>query len=89
MKKQVCNFHVPLQISLYERLREEAKRSGMPATELAREAIRRWLEDRRRESLSKEISAFARRLAGSTQDLDEELEDASLRYLRSDLEEST
>ena len=72
------NFHVPLPAALYERLHREAKRSGHPATEIARHAIRQALAARARAALYEELNAFANAHAGSRYDLDPELEAASL-----------
>jgi hypothetical protein len=54
----------------------------MPATALAREAIRRWLEARRRAGLRDEIAAWAEEEAGTPGDLDEDLEVAAVEALR-------
>ena len=75
------NFHVPLTDKLNKELRAEAKRAGQPATELAREAIESLLEDRKREALHREIAAYTRAVAGTPQDLDSELEVASIDHL--------
>ena len=82
------NFHVPLSDKLSRELRAEAKREGRPATELAREAIERLVEDRKREALHREIAAYARAVAGTPEDLDSELEAASIDHLH-DSENST
>src|SRR5690242_11014571 len=39
------NFHLPLPEQTYALLREEAERTQLPATTLAREAIDAWLRD--------------------------------------------
>jgi metal-responsive CopG/Arc/MetJ family transcriptional regulator len=75
------NLHVPLPDELNRELRAEAKRSGQPATELAREAIRNLLEHRKRETLHSEIAAYATAVAGTQQDLDSDLEAASVEHL--------
>lgn len=82
------NFHVPLSDKLNRELRAEAKRTGRPATELAREAIEHLVEDRKREAIHREIATYARAIAGSPEDLDSELEAASIEHLR-DYEDST
>lgn len=79
---EVNNFHLPLPPGLYHALREEARRAGMPATALAREAIRRWIEARRRAGLRDEIAAWAEEEAGTPADLDEDLEAAAVEALR-------
>ena len=80
-KATLKNLHVPLPEHLNQELRAEAKRSGQPATELAREAIRRLLDRRKREALHREIAAYATAVAGTEQDLDSDLEAASVEHL--------
>ena len=71
-----ANFHLPLPHDLRDMLREEAERCGRPATAIAREALIEWLEERRQSRLREEIAAYASACAGTTADLDEELEEA-------------
>lgn len=75
------HLHVPLPDDLSEELRAEADRSGQPATEIAREALRLLLEKRRRAALHEEIAAYAKNVAGSAEDLDPEIEAASVERL--------
>ncbi len=75
------NLHVPLPHDLNEELRTEAARSGQPATEIARDAIRQFLRLRRRQALHDEIAAYARKAAGTEADLDRELEDSAVEEL--------
>jgi predicted transcriptional regulator len=72
------NLHVTLPDDLDQELRSEAERSGQPATEMARDAIREFLCRRRRQILHDEITAYAREVAGSQQDLDVELEESAI-----------
>lgn len=76
------NFHLPLTPELHEQLREEAERSGQPATTVAREALRTSLAERRKQRLHAEIAAFASEHGGSDLDLDEGLEQAGLETLQ-------
>ncbi len=76
------NFHLPLPGELHEALVRAAHDRGKPATEIARQAIREWLEARRREVVAEEIASYARAMAGSRADLDEALEKAGLEELR-------
>ena len=78
------NFHVPLPADLYSQLREYAEQHRRPATELAREAIHEWIEQRRRESLHRAITAYAEQCAGTGADLDPELEAAGVEHLLED-----
>lgn len=80
--RAAINFHLPLSPELHDQLREEAERSGQPATVVAREALQNSLHQRRRQRLHAEIAAFASEHAGSDIDLDEGLEQAALESLR-------
>ena len=75
------NLHVPLPEELHEKLRAEARKSGQPATEIAREGIRLLLELRRREAIYSEIAAYAQAAVGSRADLDADLEAAAIEHL--------
>lgn len=80
-REEMRNLHVPLPSGLYSRLREEAKRSRRPATDLAREAIDRWLAEMRRAAIHSEIAAYAATAAGTPSDLDSALEHATVEFL--------
>lgn len=75
------NLHVPLPEQLYQRLRTEADRMRRPATELAREAIDRWLAEQKRQFLHDATQTYARETAGTTDDLDGELEASVVEHL--------
>ncbi len=75
------NLHVPLPDLLYRRLRGEAERAHRPATDLAREAIDRWLSERERRTLHEAVRTYARKAAGTRADLDADLEAASIEHL--------
>jgi predicted DNA-binding protein len=75
------NLHVPLPDPTYQRLRLEAQRSHRPATDIAREAIDRWLAEQHRISVHKAIAEYAMEVAGSEDDLDEPLEAAGIESL--------
>ncbi len=79
----IKNLHVPLPDDLNEELRTEAERSGRPATEIARDAIRQFLRQCQRQALHEEIAAYARSVAGTPADLDPALEDSALEILDS------
>ena|SRR5688572_9208268 len=81
MSKAMKNLHLPLPESLHRRLHEEAHRAGRPATELAREAIDRWLGELRKMRVREEIARYAAEHAGSTADLDPTLEKAGIEEL--------
>ncbi len=68
------NFHLPLSEDLYLKLRDEAGKVGRPATALAREALEEWLHEREQQTVHEQIAAYAQAVAGSRDDLDEELE---------------
>jgi len=75
------NFHVPLPEETYARLRTAAERSQVPATALAREAIDFWLRQELRKARHHAIAAFAADRAGTSLDLDDELEAAGIEHL--------
>ena len=75
------NFHVPLSEELYAQLQREARRSGHPATEIARAAIRHALSLRAKKELYRELHEYALRHGGTSVDLDQELEAAGIESL--------
>ena len=81
MPTRAYNFHLPLPQELHEMLRAESEASGEPATNLAREALGDWLKRRKRERRHAEIAAFAAEHAGTSFDLDPDLE-ATIKSLR-------
>jgi hypothetical protein len=78
VRAPVRNFHLPLPEALYRRLRAAAERANQPATVVARYAIESWLRQQRKEVLREAIAAYAVDVAGSLEDLDPELEAASV-----------
>lgn len=74
-------FHLPLPDPLHEALKRQAAAESRPATEIVREALVIWLEERRRERLADEIAAYARAEAGGILDHDEDLEAAGVELL--------
>ena len=81
-REQKRNLHVPLPEGLYRQLRAEAERTQRPATDLAREAIDRWLLEERRATLHDEIARYAAAAAGTESDLAPDLEAAAIEHLR-------
>lgn len=79
--KTTHNFHLPLPREIYSRLREASKRRSLPATVLARTAIDEWLKQQEKEELDRRIEAYARGMAGTECDLDEDLESAAVEHL--------
>ena len=75
------NLHVPISSELHQRLREEAHRSGRPATAIARDAIATHLDTVRRAVRSAAIRTFAEAHAGGEFDIDASLEQAGLEAL--------
>ena len=75
------NFHVPLPAGIYSRLRSEAERQHKPATQLVKQVLEQWLEEQEKLALHEEIARYAVEAAGTGDDLDEQLEDASLEHL--------
>ncbi len=80
-KHATHNLHVLLPDAIYRRLSIEAQRSNRTATELAREAIDRWLTEQQRLLVHEAIAEYAWDTAGSTVDLDEPLEAAGIESL--------
>jgi hypothetical protein len=72
-------FRVPLPEQTYAEIRAEAKRAQVPAASLAREAIDLWLQ---RNSRHNTIVAYAKEMAGSSFDLDFDLEAAGVEHMR-------
>jgi hypothetical protein len=68
------NFHLPMPSRLYQDLRAEAMRRGVPATALARQVLEEWLEARHRQAVAEAIATYAVGVAGGAEDLDAELE---------------
>jgi predicted DNA-binding protein len=75
------NFHVPLPSGVYSRLRSEAERQHKPATQLVKQAVEYWLEEQEKLVLHEEIARYAAKIAGSCDDLDEQLEEAGIEHL--------
>lgn len=84
MSHATYNFHLPLPREIHEMLHQEVERSGQPATALAREALRDWLVQRKRQRVHEEIAAFAEAHAGTDLDLDEDLERAGIEAIRNE-----
>ena len=78
---QTHNLHVPLPENLHADLRAEARRSGEPATQLAREGIQLLITERKRQALRQDIAAYAADVAGTLDDFDQEIEAASIEHL--------
>mgnify|MGYP001564139591 CR=1 FL=1 len=81
MSSAAQHLHVPLDSALYQALMAEARRLGRPATQVAREAIERLLEARRREAIDRELLDYARAVAGTSADLDPIIEAAGVERL--------
>jgi hypothetical protein len=75
------NFHVPLPDETYQHLRSASKRSNIPATALAREAIDLWLRQQFRKARHDAMAAFAAENAGTAWDFDADLEAAGVEHL--------
>ncbi len=83
-RSRIHNFHVPLEEGLYKQLRSLAEKEKLPATTLAREAIELWLKQKARQERSRKLAEYATLAAGTPDDLDQELEQASLELLFSE-----
>lgn len=87
MVQVMKNFHLPLPAALDAALRAEAERRGLPATELARQAIQEWLEQQERLALHEAIATYATEHSGTDADLDRDLEAAGVERLLSERDE--
>ena len=81
MSTSFHNMHVPLSTDIHTRLKAEAKRSGQPATVLVREAIETWLVEREKVALHHAIAHYAQAVAGTSDDLDADVEKAAVEHL--------
>ena len=81
MNSATKNFHVPLPEALYDELRSAAREADQPATRFAQELMRAGLDQWRRARRRQQIAAYARQVAGTTEDLDPELERAGIESL--------
>ena len=61
-------LNLPLPEEMHTALFDEARRSGEPATRLARAAINEWLEKRARERRAEKVRRFALEHGGSKYD---------------------
>jgi len=75
------NVRVPLPEALYTELRSAAREARRPTTRFAQELVRANLDQWRRARQRQEIAAYARQVAGSSEDLDPELERAGIKSL--------
>ena len=75
------NFHIPLPSGVYSRLRSEAERQRKPATQLVKQVVEYWLDEQEKLVLHEEIARYAAEAAGTSDDLDEQMEAASLEHL--------
>lgn len=76
------NFHVPLPAEIHAQLKARAAAERTPATALAREAIEAWLKEEARRSRRDALAEYAQAMAGTSFDLDPELEAAAVAQLR-------
>jgi hypothetical protein len=84
MNSATKNFHLPLPEALYDELRSSAREADQPATRFAQELMRTGLEEWRRTRRRHQIAVYARQVAGTSEDLDPELERAGVSSLASD-----
>lgn len=84
MPSATKNFHVPLPEKLYNELRAAAAEQDQPATKFAQELMEVGLESWRRERRRAEIAAYAREVAGTSDDLDPVLERSGLQSIDED-----
>ena len=80
----VKKLSLPLPEDMHSELFDESRRTGVPATKLARAAIEDWLRRRKRERRREEIRRFATRHAGGEYDLNPVFESAAAEELSGD-----
>ncbi|HPR65441.1 MAG TPA: hypothetical protein PK014_14630 [Thermoanaerobaculia bacterium] len=71
-------MHVPLPLDVYDHLRRMAKETRIPATTLARKAIREWLQQREKARVYQDIHQYAVAESGGEYEFDDDLAEASL-----------
>jgi len=71
-------MELPLDSDVWGVLQDEAARSGQPTALLASHVLAQWAHERHRQRVAEEIAEFAAAHAGSSLDLDHELEAAAL-----------
>ncbi|MBI3097284.1 MAG: hypothetical protein HYY93_03425 [Planctomycetes bacterium] len=81
MKRPYRNLHVPLRPESYETLISECRRSGRPATQVAREAIEWWIELKERLDRERSLAGYVEKVAGTAHDLDPALERAGIELM--------
>jgi len=79
---QTKKLNLPLSNETHRALFEEARRTGVPATRLAREALEDWLRQRERKRRREEVRRFAVENAGGEYDLDPALESIAAEELQ-------
>jgi len=84
MASATKNFHLPLPEALYDELRSAAHEANQPATRFAQELMRVGLDEWRRARRREQIAAYVRQVAGSSEDVDPELERAAVESLVTD-----
>ena len=74
-------MELPLDGELWGLLQDEAARSGQPTASLVSQVLAQWAHERQRLRVADEIAEFASAHAGSSWDLDHELEAAAMETL--------
>ncbi len=82
----MSHLHLPLSEELSNRLRRVAQCTKQSSTTLAREAINLFLKDQEKKLLHQQIASYAAACAGTKEDIDKELEAASISVLLSEKE---
>ncbi len=75
-------FNLPLPPKMHEALFAASRKSGIPATRLARSVIEDWLQEQQRVSQRAEIRQYAVEYSNTEFDLDTELESAATTELQ-------
>jgi hypothetical protein len=75
------HIHLPLSEPLHAELMRAAQSSGKTATQVARRALEIFLAQQKQAALNAELDAYIARHAGTSLDLDRELEAAGVEHL--------
>jgi hypothetical protein len=77
----LMKMELPVDGDVWQLLQDEAARSGQPTVSLVSQVLAQWAHERQRQRVADEIAEFAAAHAGSSLDLDHDLETAALEAL--------
>lgn len=80
------SIHIPIEENVLRDLKTSAQEEQITVSQIVNEAIENWLKKKKREKIQNQIKEYASQMAGTSQDLDEELEYNSTKFLLEDSE---